>query len=361
MGVRCRRVIQVPFLTPLEVGMTIPHKLLGNTQLSISRMGVGAWAMGGGSYAFGWGPQDDKASIAAIHGAVDAGINWIDTAPVYGLGHSEEVVASALAGLHPRPFVFTKCGFAWDAQKRIRRTLRAGSIRNELEASLKRLRTNLIDLYQIHWPDPDSELEEAWTTMADLKKDGKIRHIGICNASVAQLRRLEKIAPVESLQPPYSLITRDAEAEIFPYAIPNSLGVITYSPMKSGLLSGAMTRDRIAALPSDDFRKDTAEYQEPRLSRNLALVDFLRQIARELNSSAGELAIAWVLHNPAVTGAIVGFRSPSQVNGLLGALSLQLKMEQLQRIAEFQQKFAPGKWEILASKVKRRLKSLRNS
>lgn len=340
--------------------MTVPHKVLGGTQLSISRMGVGAWAMGGGGYAFGWGPQDDDASIAAIHVAVDAGIDWIDTAPVYGLGRSEEVVAGAIAGMQPRPFVFTKCGLVWDTQKRIHRTLRAKSIRTELDRSLKRLRIDVVDLYQIHWPDPDCELEEAWATMADLKKEGRVRHIGICNASVALLRRLEKIAPVESLQPPYSLVARDAERELFPYAIQNSLGVISYSPMKSGLLSGTMTRDRIAALPPDDFRKHAPEYQKPRLSRNLALVDFLREIAQELNSSVGELAIAWVLHNPAVTGAIVGFRCPTQVNGLIGALSLQLEMKHLQRIAEFQQENGPGKWEIFVSEVKRRLKSLRN-
>jgi aryl-alcohol dehydrogenase-like predicted oxidoreductase len=346
---------------PLEVRMTLPHKTLGKTPLSLSRMGVGAWAMGGGGYAFGWGPQADSDSIAAIHAAVAAGINWIDTAPVYGLGHSEEVVAAAISGIQSRPYTFTKCGFVWDAQKRIRRTLRADSIRTELAASLKRLRTDTIDLYQIHWPDPDSELEEAWTTLAGLKKEGKIRNMGICNANVSQLRRLEKIAPVESVQPPYSLLARGAEDELLPYASENSLGVISYSPLKSGLLSGAMTRDRIAALPADDFRKDATEYQEPRLSRNLAFVESLGQIARELKCSVGELALAWVLHNSAVTGAIVGFRSQAQVNGLIGALAVPLNTNQLQRIAELQERIRASKWEIILTKVKQQLKSLRGS
>src|SRR5215471_6881916 len=242
---------------------------LGNTDLKITPIGIGAWAMGGGDWAFSWGPQDDDKSIAAIHAALDAGVNWIDTAAVYGLGHSEEVVAKALAGRSRRPYVFTKCSRVWNDKREIGHSLKAASVRRECEASLRRLKTDVIDLYQIHWPEPETDIEEGWRTLADLKKEGKVRNIGVSNFNVAQMKRIEKIAPVASLQPNYNAVTRDIEKEVLPYCREHNIGVIVYSPMKSGLLTGKMTRERIAALPKDDFRPRTPNFQEPLLTRNL--------------------------------------------------------------------------------------------
>src|SRR5579859_6318336 len=281
--------------------LTMKTQLLGNSDLSITRVGFGAWAVGG-DWQFGWGSQDDDDSIAAIHRALELGINWIDTAAVYGLGHSEEVVARALKTWSgPRPYVFTKCGLRWDAHGNVRKVLNPDSIRREVEDSLRRLGVDVIDLYQIHWPpDPDSaELEEGWSTLADLKREGKVRYIGVSNFDVQQLKRAQAIAPVTSLQPPYSLIHREVETDILPYCHQEGIGVIVYSPMASGLLTGAMTRARIAKLAKDDWRRGHADFTEPNLTRNLALVENLQEIGRQHGRSAGEVAVAWTLQNPA--------------------------------------------------------------
>ena len=312
---------------------------LGNTEFRITPIGLGAWAMGGGGWQFAWGPQDDGESIAAIHRAMDLGINWIDTAAVYGLGYSEEVVARALAEMPPakRPLVFTKCSLVWDKQGNISHNLKPASIRRELESSLRRLKVEAIDLYQIHWPTfagdrSDSGIEEAWRTMADLRKSGKIRTIGVSNFNVAQMERILPIAPVSSLQPPYSMLMRGVEAEILPYCKKHGIGVIVYSPMQSGLLSGEMTRERIASFPKDDWRRISPEFQEPKLTHNLKLVEALRAIGARHGRSPAEVAIAWTLRQPAVTGAIVGARRPAQVDGFMGAATFRLSEEELQEI-----------------------------
>ncbi|AIE83875.1 aldo/keto reductase [Fimbriimonas ginsengisoli] len=297
---------------------------LGNSDLEITRIGIGAWAIGGSGYAFAWGDQDDDQSILAIQRALDHGINWIDTAAVYGLGHSEEIVAKAIRGMEQKPYVFTKCERAWDESGAITPSLKAQSIRNECEASLRRLKTDVIDLYQIHWPQPEEDIEEGWTTMAELQKEGKVRWIGVSNFNVEQMKRALAIAPITSLQPPYSAIRRDAEAEILPFCLENGIGAIVYSPMGSGLLTGSMTRERIASLPADDWRSRGAAFQEPLLTQNLAVADKFRSIAATHGLSAGEAAIAWTLHNPAVTAAIVGIRHPDQVTGIIGGADLRL-------------------------------------
>jgi len=308
-------------------------KRLGNSDMELTPIGVGAWAIGGGGWKFGWGPQDDTQSIAAIQAALDLGVNWIDTAAVYGLGHSEEVVARALAGRANRPYVFTKCERMWDDQGNISGVLKAESVRRECEASLRRLKLDVIDLYQIHWPEPDLDVEEGWSTLAKLKEEGKVRWIGASNFSVAQLQRCEKIAPVTSLQPPYSAISPEVEREILPYCLKQKIGVIVYSPMKSGLLTGTMTRERIAAMPEDDFRKRALAFQEPVLSRNLALADKMKAIGSRHGRSAGEVAIAWTLRNPAVTAAIVGMRSVDQAKGVIGAMEFRLSDAEAAEIA----------------------------
>lgn len=311
-------------------------KQLGNSDLNITRLGVGAWAMGGGDWAFGWGPQDDLDSIAAIRAAVEAGINWVDTAAVYGLGHSEEVVAKALAGLSPQPYVFTKCERIWGEDRQIGKSLKADSIRRECEASLRRLNVERIDLYQMHWPEPDEDVEEGWTTMAKLKEEGKVRWIGVSNFNAAQMARAQAIAPITSLQPPYSILSREIEAEILPYCAAHGIGTLIYSPMKSGLLSGRMTRERIASMPADDFRQRTAQFKEPLLTRNLALVEIMRGIgAKHGGASPGEVAIAWGLKNPAVTSAIVGLRSADQLKGVIGAASIALSTEDVAEMESF--------------------------
>lgn len=310
-------------------------KQLGNSDMQITPIGIGAWAMGGGGWAFAWGPQDDAASIAAIHAALDAGINWIDTAAVYGLGHSEEVVARALAGRSNKPYIFTKCERVWNEKGEIGKCLKADSIRKECEASLRRLKVDVIDLYQIHWPEPDEDIEEGWAALARLKEEGKVRWIGVSNFNVEQMKRAQKIAPITSLQPPYSILSPDIEQEILPYCAQNNIGVIVYSPMKSGLLSGKMTRERIAAMPPDDFRRRTPEFNEPRLTRNLALVELLREIGARHGRTPGEVAIAWTLRRPEVTAAIVGLRSPEQLNGVIGAAEFRLSDEEIHQIREF--------------------------
>jgi aryl-alcohol dehydrogenase-like predicted oxidoreductase len=310
-------------------------KQLGNSDLHITAIGVGAWAMGGAGWAFSWGPQDDNASIAAIHKALDHGINWIDTAAVYGLGHSEEVVARALDGVSSRPYVFTKCARIWNEKGEIGKSLKADSVRRELEASLRRLKTDVIDLYQMHWPEPDEQMEEGWSTLAKLQKEGKVRWIGVCNFNVEQMRRIRAIAPITSLQPPYSLVSPEIEEEILPYASEHNIGVIAYSPMKSGLLTGAMTKERVANLPGDDFRRRAVAFQEPNLTRNLKLVDILREIGNRHGRNPGEVAIAWTLRRREVTAAIVGMRSPKQVEGVIGALEFRLSEEEIAEIENF--------------------------
>jgi aryl-alcohol dehydrogenase-like predicted oxidoreductase len=309
---------------------------LGNSDMQITPLGVGAWAMGGGGWAFAWGPQDDDQSIGAIRAALDAGINWIDTAAVYGLGHSEEVVARAVEGRSTRPYIFTKCERVWNERGEIAKSLKRDSIRRECEASLRRLKVDVIDLYQIHWPEPDEDIEEGWTTMAELQMEGKARWIGVSNFNADQLRRAQRIAPITSLQPPYSIISPEIEESILPFVQENNIGVIVYSPMKSGLLTGAMTRERIAAMPEDDFRRRTANFQEPLLSHNLALVELLREIGKRHGRTPGEVAIAWTLRHPAVTAAIVGLRSPKQLEGVVGAADFRLLPGEIAEIESFQ-------------------------
>ena len=305
---------------------------LGNSDLSITPIGIGAWAMGGSGYRFAWGAQDDGDSIRAIHKGLDLGINWIDTAAVYGLGHSEEVVAKALDGMSEPPLVFTKCERVWNEQGEISKSLKADSIRREVEASLRRLKLDVIDLYQIHWAEPEEDLEEGWSTLAELKAEGKVRHIGVCNFCVAQLKRAQAIAPVTSLQPPYSLLRRGIEDEILPYVLEQGIGVIAYSPMASGLLAGKMTAARAAAIPEDDWRSRSDDFKEPRLSKNLAIAAKLGEIGSRHGRTAGEAAIAWTLHHPAVTGSIVGVRHPDQVNGVIGALTFRLTGDEVAEV-----------------------------
>ena len=312
-------------------------KRLGNSDLVITRVGFGAWAIGGSGWEFGWGEQDDKASVAAIHRALELGINWIDTAAVYGMGHSEEVVAFALRTWSgPRPYVFTKCGLRWDEQGHVHHNLTAASIRHECEDSLRRLKVEVIDLYQIHWPT--EHLEEGWSAMAQLQREGKVRWIGVSNFNVEEMRLARAIGPITSLQPPYSLVRREIEQEILPYCQSERLGVIVYSPMASGLLTGAMTRERAASLPSSDWRSRDVEFKEPKLSENLALVEHLREVGERHGRPPGQVAIAWALQNPAVTGAIVGARNAMQVEGNVGAAELHLTEEE---IAEIEGRNAP--------------------
>ena len=311
---------------------------LGKSDLHITPVGYGAWAIGGSGWEFAWGPQNDSDSIAAIHRALELGVNWIDTAAVYGLGHSEEIVARALKEWPgPKPYVFTKCVLRWDAKGKEYMDHRAASIRQEIEDSLRRLQRDTVDLYQIHWPpSPDSALlEEAWLTLADLRKQGKARWIGVSNFNVQQMRRAQTIVPITSLQPPYSLIHREVEEDILPFCLRENIGVIVYSPMASGLLTGAMTRERAAKLPNDDWRKRHPDFTEPNLRRNLALVERLREIATRRGRTVGEVAIAWTLRNPAVTGAIVGTRSAQQAEGVMRAANLQLSDKELREIEDF--------------------------
>jgi aryl-alcohol dehydrogenase-like predicted oxidoreductase len=310
----------------------IKTSALGNTGMEISRVGLGAWAIGGTGYDWGWGAQDDYDSIAAIHRALELGVNWIDTAAQYGFGHSEEVVGRALSGLYERPYVFTKAGQPEGPERTTVQSLRRDSIRHEVEGSLQRLGVDAIDLYQIHWPIPDEEIEEGWSTFAELREEGLVRHIGVSNFTVEQLRRAQDIAPVETLQPPYSLVAREAEEEVLPFAEREGIGVIVYSPMGSGLLAGKMTRERIEGLPEDDWRKHSDRFNEPQLSRNLELVDRLVEVADRLDTTPGAVAVAWTLRNAAVDGAIVGFRRSDQVDPILGAASLELAEDDIATI-----------------------------
>ena len=310
-------------------------KKLGNSDLTITPLGIGAWAMGGSGWAFAWGDQDDKDSISAIHAALDAGMNWIDTAAIYGLGHSEEVVGRALEGISKKPYIFTKCERRWDPDGKIFGSLKAESIRKECEDSLRRLRIDVIDLYQVHWPAPEEDIEEGWTEMARLKEQGKVRWIGVSNFNVNQMKRAMNIAPITSLQPPYSLLARDSEAEILPFARENKIGVIVYSPMRAVLLAGKMTKERALHLPPDDWRTRDSDFKEPNLSRNLQLVELLREVGNRHGRTPAEVALAWTLNNPAVTGAIVGLRRADQVQGTIGALNFRLSPEEVSEVESF--------------------------
>ncbi|HZZ57582.1 MAG TPA: aldo/keto reductase [Opitutaceae bacterium] len=300
----------------------------------ITPVGFGSWAIGGAGWQFGWGKQNDADSVEAIHRALDLGVNWIDTAAVYGLGHSEEIVRQALKSRSgQRPYVFTKCGLRWDGQGQTRRVLNAASIREECEASLRRLGVDAIDLYQIHWPvEQAGAIEEAWATMARLQREGKARWIGVSNFDVSQLQRAQAIAPVTSLQPPYSLVHREVETEVLPFCFSQGIGVIVYSPMGSGLLTGAMTPDRIARLPDDDWRKQDPEFNEPKLAANLDLVNRLRIVAAHHRCSPGAVAVAWTLRHPAVTAAIVGSRQPGQMAEIIGADDLHLTWAEIDEL-----------------------------
>jgi aryl-alcohol dehydrogenase-like predicted oxidoreductase len=297
---------------------------LGNTGMEITRVGFGAWAIGGGGWEFGWGPQQDDESIASIGRALELGVNWIDTAAAYGFGRSEEVVGQALAGVSDKPYIFTKCSLLDDGTRHVKHVLKRDSVLREAEASLRRLGVDAIDLYQIHWPNPDPDIEEGWSALAELKEQGLVRHIGVSNFSVSQLRRVGEIAPVETIQPEYSLISRDVEGEVLPYAEREGIGAIVYSPMGSGLLTGGMTRERLAAMADDDWRRYNPAFNEPRLSVNLTLADRLKVVANRHNTTAGAVAVAWTLRNPAVDGAITGFRRPDQVDPILAAANLEL-------------------------------------
>ena len=304
---------------------------LGNSDLNITGVGFGAWAIGGGGWEFGWGKQEVSDSVAAIKRSLELGVNWIDTAAVYGLGHSEEIVAKAVKQWGgPRPYIFTKCIMVWDEQRKVRKEFSPESIRRECEGSLRRLQADTIDLYQMHWPPANNALglEEAWQTLATLQKEGKVRWIGVSNFDVEQLKRAEKVAPVTSLQPPYSVIRRQIEAELLPYCEQQGIGVVSYSPMASGLLTGAMTRERAATLPADDFRSRNPEFKEPRLSKNIELVERLHSIGQRHGRSPGEVAIAWALHNPAITGVIVGARDAKQAEGVMRAADLKLTAQE---------------------------------
>jgi aryl-alcohol dehydrogenase-like predicted oxidoreductase len=300
--------------------------------MHITSVGFGSWAIGGGGWVYGWGPQDDSESIAAIHRALDLGINWIDTAAAYGLGHSEEVVGQAITGMAERPYIFTKCELTWNERGEIIDSLKRDSIRRECEDSLRRLKLDVIDLYQIHWPRPDEDIEEGWATLAELQREGKVRWIGVSNYNVAQMCRASAIAPINSLQPPYSLIRPDIEHEILPYCQEHNIGVIVYSPMYSGLLTGKMTAERIRNMPSDDWRQNDPEFKSPRLEKNLKLVDALCEIAKRHDVEPGVVATSWTLNHPAVTGAIVGFRRLSQVDGIFPSVEFRLSEEEIHEL-----------------------------
>jgi aryl-alcohol dehydrogenase-like predicted oxidoreductase len=304
---------------------------LGSTGLEITRVGFGAWAIGGGGWEFGWGPQDDEQSLAAIHRALAHGINWIDTAAAYGFGRSERIVGRALETIpeRERPYVFTKASLLEGPGRRVVHSLKRDSVLREAHASLARLGVEAIDLYQIHWPIPVEDIEEGWSALAELKEREVVRHIGVSNFDADQLRRIQQIAPVETLQPQYSLIERDIDRDILPYAERERIGAIVYSPMGSGMLSGAMTRNRIESLPDDDWRKRDPRFVEPELSHNLALVERLRRVAQRHDATPGAVAVAWTLRHPAVDGAIVGFRRPDQVEPILAAAALDLTDEDI--------------------------------
>ena len=306
---------------------------LGRSDLHLTPVGLGTWAMGGGDWKFGWGPQDDTQSIRTIHEALDLGINWLDTAPVYGLGHCEDVVGRALRELKGRrPILSTKCERCWDEERQIIPRLKRASIRREIEDSLRRLGVDAIDMYQIHWPQPDEDIEEGWSAIAELVKEGKVRWAGVSNFNVAQLKRLQPIHPVAFLQPPYSMLNRGIEAELIPYCEAHDIGIIPYSPMQKGLLSGKVTQAWVDALPVSDHRRADPQFNEPLLARNITLNGGLRTIASHLGTTPAELAIAWVLRQPRVTSAIVGARKPGQIAETIGGGRLTIPADALTEI-----------------------------
>ncbi|MCW2945905.1 MAG: putative aldo/keto reductase [Actinoallomurus sp.] len=324
--------------------MTLPTARLGTTDMDITRVGFGAWAVGG-SWAYGWGDQDDQESIDAIRHAVEQGVNWIDTAAVYGLGHSEEVVARAVKGLSQKPYIFTKCGMIWDDQGNVSRVARPDTIRREVEASMRRLDVEIIDLYQVHQvPDDGTPVEEYWQMMVDLKNEGLVRAIGLSNHSVELLERADKIGHVDSLQPPFSMIDR-SQADEIAWCARNGTGVIVYSPMQSGLLTGAFSRERVESLPADDWRRRVPDFTTE-LDQNLALAEALRPIAERHGVTQAAVAVAWTLAWPGVTGAIVGARRPDQVGGWLPAASLELTREDLDEIAAAIERTGAGRGPV---------------
>ncbi|MGA7343321.1 MAG: aldo/keto reductase [Terracidiphilus sp.] len=319
----------------MKTAPTAKLRTLGNSDLQLTPIGFGAWAIGGGDWQYAWGPQDDQESVAAIHRALELGVNWIDTAAVYGLGHSEEVVARAVKSSGRKPYIFTKCSRPWNSDGSIYSSLKPASLAEELEGSLRRLGLETIDLYQIHWPSPEDEIEAAWEALTRFREQGKIRWIGVSNFSAEQMKRLKKIAPITSLQPPYSMLRRAIEEQVLPFVQAHGIGVINYSPMLSGMLTGKMTAERIAAMPANDWRRNNVEFKEPRLSRNLRLVELLREIGGGYGVTPGVVAVAWTLHHPAITAAIVGGRSAMQVEELAAALDFRLGEEEFARINGF--------------------------
>ncbi len=300
---------------------------LGNSDLNLTVIGLGTWAQGGAGWKFGWGPQDDEQSIAAIHQALDSGINWIDTAAVYGLGHAEEVLGKALKGMSEKPIIATKCARNWDEDGNIVKVQTRDSIRQEVENSLKRLNIEIIDLYQVHWPEPEEQIEEGWETMTELVKEGKVRYIGVSNYSVEQLERISPIQKPASLQPPYSMIKPDFEKDLLPYCDKHNIGVVCYSPMYKGLLTGKITRERLEGLAHSDHRRNDPNFNEPKLSQNLELVENLKPIAADLGITLAQLSIAWTLRWPAVTSAIVGARNANQLQETVAAGSVELSQD----------------------------------
>ncbi len=306
---------------------------LGYSDLKLSTIGLGTWAMGGGDWKFGWGPQEDSSSTAAIHKALDEGINWIDTAAIYGHGRAEEVVGRAVKGIRDSVIIATKCGRVWEGNSReIGKSLKTASIRREVEASLKRLDMEVIDLYQVHWPEPDEEIEEGWGTMAELVKEGKVRHVGVSNFSLQQLKRVQAIHPVASLQPPYNMLRREIEAEIIAYCRAQNIGIIAYSPMQAGLLTGAFSEDRAAQLPETDWRSRHPFFNTPLLEKHLGIVEQLRQVANRKKCTLSQLSLAWVLRLEEITSAIVGARSAEQIRETAGAGDIRLDPEEIKII-----------------------------
>lgn len=307
---------------------------LGWTDLNLTKVGLGTWAIGGIGGRFSWGPQDDKESTAAILKAIDTGINWIDTAPVYGCGHSEEVVGTALKQLRERPIVATKCGLCWDEDGSVFGQLTKESVRKEAENSLRRLQVDVIDLYQIHWPNPKKNIEEAWTVIADLVKEGKVRYAGVSNFTAPQIKRIQSIHPVASLQPPYSMLRRDVESELLGFCKKNDIGVIAYSPMQKGLLTGKWTEERVNSLSEDDHRRGDPMFQAPKFEKIMKLVDGLSDIAMKHDRTVSQLAIAWVLRRPEITAAIVGARRPGQIEETALAADWELSKEDIDAIED---------------------------
>ena len=313
--------------------MIMQKRKLGHSDLHITTIGLGTWAMGGGDWKFGWGPQDDQASISAVHAAIDTGINWIDTAAIYGHGHSEKVVGKAIKGIRDSLIIATKCGRVWQGDSReIGKSLKAASIRQEVENSLSRLDIDHIDLYQIHWPEPNQEIEEGWATIADLIKEGKVRYGGVSNFDLQQLKRAQAIHPIASLQPPYSMFRREIESEIMDYCSKNQIGIIAYSPMQAGLLTGKFTQDRAVALPASDWRSKHPFFNAPQLAINLEVVERLITVAEKKNCSLSQLSLAWVLRRYEMTAAIVGARKAEQIRETAQAASFALNTSEIDAI-----------------------------